>query len=225
MNKPDTTVDVSNQEEAGSPEKIDTRKPRSRKWRYIFLIAGVLLLLTFWNASHNTRKREELEARIEEMGGQVGYGSWYTGFRPLDGILQRINDSQLINGAFSTIPFVHLGNSSISDLSPLADFTNIHSLNLDNNQIRDLSPLAGLTNSKILHLENNQISDLVPLSGLKRLDLLYLRYNQISDLTPLSGLLSLKSLDLSDNPDLKIAEIEKLQKALPNCKIEHNTNK
>ena len=49
---------------------------------------------------------------------------------------------------------------------------------------------------EILFLSNNQITDLTPLAGLKKLELLFL-----------------------DNNNLTKAEVVKLQKALPKCKI------
>jgi Leucine-rich repeat (LRR) protein len=49
--------------------------------------------------------------------------------------------------------------------------------------------------------------------------------NQITDLSPLAGLKQLISLTLPNNPKLTRAEIDKLQKALPNCEIHHDAKK
>ncbi len=49
--------------------------------------------------------------------------------------------------------------------------------------------------------------------------------NQITDLKPLAGLTKLRTLGLEDNPNLTKAEIDKLQKALPNCNINHDATK
>ena len=73
-----------------------------------------------------------------------------------------------------------------------------------------------------LGLGSCEITDLSPLSGLTSLTALGLHRNQITDLTPLIGLTELKSLDLHHNPNLTKAEIEKLQGALPKCKIIHD---
>ena len=72
-----------------------------------------------------------------------------------------------------------------------------------------------------LGLGNCEITDLSPLAGLTSLTALGLHRNQITDLTPLKGLTELKLLDLHHNPNLTKAEIEKLQEALPKCKISH----
>ena len=70
-------------------------------------------------------------------------------------------------------------------------------------KITDVSALAGLTELRELHLFNNNLTDVSALAGLKRLE----------------------RLNLEGNPNLTKAEIEKLQKALPNCSIKHNATK
>ncbi len=75
------------------------------------------------------------------------------------------------------------------------------------------------------NLAFNQITDLKPLAGLAELDQVYLQDNQITDLKPLSGLTRLTTVWLVDNPNLTKAEIDKLQKALPKCEINHNATK
>lgn len=72
-----------------------------------------------------------------------------------------------------------------------------------------------------LMMMDNQITDLAPLAGLTKLEVLTLSNNQITDLTPLAGLKQLQSLRLRGNPDLTQAEVDKLQKALPNCEISY----
>ena len=60
---------------------------------------------------------------------------------------------------------------------------------------------------------------LTQINYLKSLDL---SYNKIEDLSPIVNMDKLEKLDLSFNPNLTKAQIAELQKALPNCKIEHN---
>ena len=59
----------------------------------------------------------------------------------------------------------------------------------------------------------------IPISGLS------LSHNQLTSVKGLESLTQLTSLDLKDNPTLTKAQIEELQKALPNCKITHNAKK
>ena len=84
---------------------------------------------------------------------------------------------------------------------------------------------ADLEKVKGLYLGGNRISDLSPLAGLKELEGLSLPFNRITDLTPLAGLTGLKALWLDGNPNLTKAEIYRLQKALPKCKIRHSAQR
>ena len=112
--------------------------------------------------------------------------------------------------------------SSIADISPLKAAINMEELTIHDNAISDLSALAGMKNLRRFSAYNNRISDLSPLAGLTNLRHIGLSGNQITDLSPLAGLKQLTFLSLDKNPKLTRAEIDKLQKALPNCKITHN---
>lgn len=249
MNKTDITVDKPNQEKAGSPVNIDVKKPRSRKWRYLFLIAGAILLLTYLNVSNKARKREELASRIIKMGGDIHYSTSKTGFKVLDDIIMIIDTSPWIEGAFSKINLIRLDSeivndefmselqyfrkieklildhTNIRDLKPMADFKNLSHLIVTSNKISNLEPLAGLKNLEVLSLEYNQITDLAPLSGLENISLLLINNNSVSDLKPLYKLTKLKTVNVSDNPEITKAEINKLQMELPDCQIVHNATK
>ena len=97
------------------------------------------------------------------------------------------------------------------------DLIKMISLNLPNSQIDDLTPLASMGQLQIVILNNNQITDLKPLSGLTRLKTLNLANNKITDLTPLQTLKGLGDgeIDLSNNPGLTKAEIDRFLKAMP----------
>jgi Leucine-rich repeat (LRR) protein len=73
-------------------------------------------------------------------------------------------------------------------------------------------------------------SDLTPLltrtgKSLTQLKVLEISYNQLTDVKGLEKLTQLTMLNLEDNPDLTKAQIDELQKALPNCKILSNPTK
>jgi hypothetical protein len=96
-----------------------------------------------------------------------------------------------------------LGGNLITDLSPLAVLTSLHTLILPANKITDITPLANLTNlghsMGALNLRNNQITDLTPLANLTNLGVLDLQNNLITDVTPLQNLTNLWWLDLQGN--------------------------
>ena len=77
-----------------------------------------------------------------------------------------------------------------------------------------------------LNLYGNQLTE-VPrgLEKLTQLEKLYLDYNQLTDVKGLEKLTQLELLWLHNNPDLTEAQIAKLQKALPKCRILSNPSK
>ena len=103
------------------------------------------------------------------------------------------------------VPVIRLviGLNRISDISPLANLTNLTILYLDNNKISDITHLANLTDLKDLHLNINNIEDITPLANLTNLTRLYLHGNKIIDISPLStntGLSDGDTVELSYNP-------------------------
>ena len=73
-----------------------------------------------------------------------------------------------------------------------------------------------------LSLENNQLTDVKGLEKLTQLTWLDLFGNKLTDVKGLEKLTKLEKLILRRNPDLTKAQIDELQKALPECKIEHD---
>ena len=111
-----------------------------------------------------------------------------------------------------------------------ADFKRAKVLKLEFAAITDLDPLQSLKKLGVKKLEGlilgeNNITDLSALTRLKKLKVLELNNNQLTDISALAKLKHLEELDLRNNPDLTKAKIEKLQKALPKCRIYHNTKK
>ena len=111
-----------------------------------------------------------------------------------------------------------------------ADFKQASVLNLEFSAITDLSPLLRLKKLGVKKLEGlilgeNKITDLNALTRLKKLKVLELNNNQLTDISALAKLKHLEELDLRNNPNLTKAKIEQLQKALPKCRIYHNSKK
>ena len=89
--------------------------------------------------------------------------------------------------------------------------------------ISDLTLLAKLTKLQKLVITGNKVTDLKPLVGLTELQALDLRRNKITDLSPLAELKQLKEVSLYANY-ITMEEVNKLETALPNCKIFHNAD-
>ncbi len=85
----------------------------------------------------------------------------------------------------------------------MSDLESLTVLEASGRGISDISILANLTNLGYLVLGNNNISDISPLAGLTNLELLSLWYNNISDVSALvdnAGLSGGDTVNLIDNP-------------------------
>ena len=94
---------------------------------------------------------------------------------------------------------VLLEGNPISDISPLANLSQLRVLNMAVCQISDIRPLASLTGLESLRLHGNQIEDITPLANLTRLTDLWLINNNIADVRPLENLTLLKELRIQKN--------------------------
>ncbi|MYC59758.1 MAG: hypothetical protein F4X09_06125 [Gammaproteobacteria bacterium] len=103
-----------------------------------------------------------------------------------------------------------LSSNDISDVSPLADLTNLRRMNVWGNDIGDISPLSELINLEYLKLDRNKIEDISPLSGLVSLNNLILSFNDITDISALSGLNNLRELWLDGNDISDISPLASL---------------
>lgn len=121
---------------------------------------------------------------------------------------------------------LYLNQNRTMDISSLSDLKKLRILDLGHNVIADLSPLSELINLEELNLFDNHnysargvIKDISALSNLTNLRTLSLAINSISDATPLYNLKNLRSLDIYGNY-LSDEDIEELQKHLPNCSVD-----
>ena len=92
------------------------------------------------------------------------------------------------------------GVSSIEDLTPIAQMTNLEELNIGKSLVKDISPIAGLVNLKKLELFGTQVKDISAISELTNLEFLDCSDTQIKDLSPISNLENLKALYLNHTP-------------------------
>ena len=106
-----------------------------------------------------------------------------------------------------------------------ADLEKVRELYLVDDQLTDVKWLEKLTKLTALSLNHNQLTDVKGLEKLPQLTCLYLNQNKLTDVKRLEKLTQLKFLFLDGNPALTKAQIDQLQKALPNCKINSNPKK
>ncbi|MYK19847.1 leucine-rich repeat domain-containing protein [Candidatus Poribacteria bacterium] len=96
-----------------------------------------------------------------------------------------------------------LANLPVSDVSALANLMNLTELEIAASDISDISAFANLTNLAELRLWGTEVSDVSVLANLTNLTELRLESSQISDIAPLvanTGLGSGDIVDLRDNP-------------------------
>ena len=117
-----------------------------------------------------------------------------------------------------------LGHNDLTDISFLADLSELRVLILADNRIEDLSPLAGLEHLTYIELFDNRVTSFAPLTGLRSLVDLNVAQNCAASLDPLCGMPWLERLWLCACGDardvLTPAALEALSAALPETRID-----
>ena len=116
-------------------------------------------------------------------------------------------------------------DNKLTNVKGLENLTQLKKLNFRNNKLTDVTGLENLTQLTHLDLWDNQLTNVKGLEKLTQLSVLNLGLNRLTDVKGLEKLTKLKRLYLKDNPDLPKAQIDQLQKGLPNCKIFSNPTK
>ncbi|PHS18339.1 MAG: hypothetical protein COA78_02405 [Blastopirellula sp.] len=111
-------------------------------------------------------------------------------------------------------------NEEISDLSPLASLTDLKKIWISSPNVTDLSAIAHLTQIEELSLSGSSVTDLSPLGKFENLKELDLQRTQATDISPLFKLKKLSLVHLMGT-EVSKEEIAKLQKAVPDCKVEY----
>ena len=120
---------------------------------------------------------------------------------------------------------LYLDGNKLTDVKGLEKLSQLKILTLYGNQLTDVKGLEKLTQLTALVLHANQLTDVKGLEKLTQLEGLRLSNNKLTDVKGLEKLNQLTELGLGGNPDLTKAQIDELQKALPNCQIFHNAKK
>jgi internalin A len=126
-----------------------------------------------------------------------------------------ITDEQLVEMiADGTIPknitSLALATNYITDVSPLAELTELRWLGLETNAITDISPLSALTELEGLQILGNQIKDISPLAELTNLRSLLIGGNPITDISPIAELKELRFLELVACPVMDFSPLLEL---------------
>ena len=104
-----------------------------------------------------------------------------------------------------------LKNTAITDISPLANLTQLILLNLSNTQVSDISALKKLKQLAYLNLGNTPITDISPFAGLTQLTMLDLHKTAITDISALVNLEQLTKLYLGNTAITNLSALAKLK--------------
>jgi len=134
-------------------------------------------------------------------------------------------DAAVLKAARKTVTSLDLQGKGITDLTSLAELTELKRLKLGWNPITDLTLLAGLTKLEFLDLRVNKSKDLPPLAGLKTLRIIYLDQNpQIKDYSSLTAIRAqLEEFSCSHNAITNLETVGVAQmRSLKKIWLDHN---
>jgi hypothetical protein len=95
-----------------------------------------------------------------------------------------------------------------------------YNFNIRQRYLIDLSPLAKLPKLSRLNLSNTSFEDIDTITGIKNLHELDISNTKVSDLKPIKKFKQLNYLDIGKCVNITDQQVEDLQKALPNLRIE-----
>ena len=101
-------------------------------------------------------------------------------------------------------------NKNLKNISSIKELTKLRSLSLNSTSIEDLSPIVNLSNIDNLSLMGTKINSLNSIRNLIKLEYLYASYTQIDDLEPLKDLINLKHIDLTSTKVKELCFLENL---------------
>ena len=158
------------------------------------------------------------EFSVPALTWEEKYEEWLQNPEPYGGV----NVLQLIKRAKDEVATsIDVGDLLIENIEPFEGLSQLTALGLGDSNITDISPLRNLQNLKLLILKDNRnLQDLSPLSSLTYLEELDFRYNDLRDLD-ISPILTLSNLQKIRVSSWKISDSQMnlIQTSLPDCQI------
>jgi len=102
---------------------------------------------------------------------------------------------------------LHVGRTSVVDLTPMAEVPTLEELDLYDTQVADLSPLVGHPRLTSLNVSHTRIADLALVAGIAGLKSIYAAGDHLVDVSPIAGHAELAVVDISDNDITSLAPL------------------
>ena len=130
-----------------------------------------------------------------------------------------IPEGELTQSDMDRVTHLNLDGMQLTDVRSLENLPQLKDLGLKMNPLTHLKNLEKLSQLERLHFDSNNITDYTVTKKLPKLIVLTLARTQLTDVKWLEDLKQLKELHLHGNPHLTKAQVDQLQKALPNCNV------
>jgi hypothetical protein len=109
--------------------------------------------------------------------------------------------------SFSALQILRANDSSVADLTPLADLSALETLQLRGTEVADLAPLVDLPQLRSLDVSQTGVAELDDVGRIASLEAIAAAGNGIIDLSPLAALDPLGLVDVSDNAITSLAPL------------------
>lgn len=140
--------------------------------------------------------------RLDDIVHFASLNTLYVDWANISDISPIANSTNLVDISFK--------DNKISNISTLSSLSKLEKIDFFSNQITNISSLTHLTNLKEVDFWINNITDISPLSKLTKLQKLNLWSNKISDLSPISNLTNLVDLNLNYTETTNITALTNL---------------
>jgi Leucine-rich repeat (LRR) protein len=136
-----------------------------------------------------------------------------------------LRDIEVLTGLeyAENLVYLHMGQTSITDLTPIGGLRNISYLRLNNTAVTDLSPIAGITSLTYFNINTTTgITDISPLAGNAQLQELIMRNVPFGD-AGMSTLLEFPVLYRLNMRDTGVTNISVLAQMMANGALQNST--
>jgi len=136
----------------------------------------------------------------------------------------RISDTQVSDlsplSNMQNLQEIWIERSPVSDLSPLAGMPSLRELHIESvSTLKDITPLSEITNLTHLGLVSTSVRDIAPIRSLTNLETLNLRNSPVRDINHLHGMTNFTELFLGGTRVTQ-EQITAYQNSHPGCKID-----